>query len=180
VTDSPGLETFPRENILAAVAKSDMILWVCAANRADRALDKVTLDALRADVCNDPTRHMPRITVAVSHIDQLRPFTEWAPPYDLRDESSVKARNIVEAIAVVASDLALPANTVIPVCLDSSRVYNVHDALWSAMLESQTEANRLRLLRCLTHQREEETRKLRPEQFKNAGRVLASLPGRFL
>lgn len=180
VTDSPGLESFPQEKILAAAAQTDMILWVCAANRADRALDRVTIDALRTDVGNDPKRHMPPITVALSHIDQLRPFTEWAPPYDLRDESNAKARSIVDAVAVVALDLALPADTVIPVCLDTPRVYNVEDALWSAMLESQSDANRLRLLRCLNHQHQEEKRKLLREQFRKTGRILLSLPGRYL
>lgn len=178
VTDSPGLESLPREKLLAAAAQADMILWVCASNRADRGLDKATLDALRTDVASDPRRHMPPVTVALSHIDRLRPFTEWSPPYDLRDKASVKACNIAEAIIAVATDLAVPPTDIVPVCLESNRLYNVEDALWAAILAVQSEANRLRLLRCLDHARREEKIRLRWEQLKGAGRMLLELPSK--
>lgn len=43
----------------------------------------------------------------------------------------------------VASDLAVPVTTVIPVCLAEGRAYNVDNALWAAILAQQDEAGRV-------------------------------------
>jgi len=179
LSDTPGLDDFPPAERLAAARTADLILWVCAAHRADRAAERQALDALRAEFAAHPERHPPPILLVLAHIDRLRPREEWAPPYDLRETTRPKARNIAEAVAAVAEDLALAPAEVIPVCLAEGRRYNVDDALWAAILERQSAADRVRTLRCLDTARQGEQRELLWKQLRNAGRVLVEWPQRW-
>jgi len=52
-------------------------------------------------------------------------------------------------VRAIATDLAVPVERVIPVCLLDGKVYNVDDTLWAAILDHQDEALRVRLIRCL-------------------------------
>ncbi|RUQ34992.1 MAG: GTP-binding protein HSR1, partial [Candidatus Competibacteraceae bacterium] len=182
VFDTPGCDTelLAEPDVRAAVRDADLLLWVCAAHRADRQLDRQQLDALRAACAARQDRRSPPLLVALSHIDLLRPSREWQPPYDLQNPQGAKARNIRAALEAVATDLALPVDTVIPVCLAAERVYNVEDALWTALLDRQDEAGRVRLLRCLDQRRQAENWLLLRRQLINAGRMLLQLPGRML
>ncbi len=84
VIDSPGLSVDPkqREALVEKAADSDLVLWVVAASRADREIDRVALDALRAHFAARLNRRRRRSS-SPQLIDRLRPFGEWAPPYDL-------------------------------------------------------------------------------------------------
>ena len=92
---------------------------------------------------------------------------------------AVKTRHIAAALAAVAEDLAVPPADVIPVCLAPGRTYNVADALWSAILARQSDADRARSLRCLAGDRGAEDWQLLRRQLANAGRWLARLPERW-
>ena len=86
----------------------------------------------------------------LTHVDQLRPRTEWSPPYNLAQPEREKARQIAEAVRAVADDLALAAEQlVVPVCLRPDAQYNVEEALAPAILESVPEAQRVKYIRCL-------------------------------
>ncbi|QQS54708.1 MAG: GTPase domain-containing protein [Candidatus Competibacteraceae bacterium] len=180
IFDTPGCDTgLLSEKALRKVAmESDLILWVCAAHRPDRRLDRLRLDTLRDGFAEHSDRRPPPVLVVVSHIDQLRPPREWQPPYDLLNPQGSKAMNIRAAVEAVAGDLAVPVATVIPVCLADDRVYNVNDALWAAMLDQQNEAIKARFLRCLDQRIREEHWMLLRRQLANAGRWLLKLPGR--
>lgn len=182
IFDTPGLDTelFSDRALSREALNADLLLWVCAAPRADRQVDRLRLDAVRAAYAARPERRPPPLLVAVSHIDQLRPSREWQPPYDLRNPQDMKAANIRAAVAAVAADLAAPLAAVIPVCLAAGRIYNVDDALWAVILERQDEVNRARFLRCLEARKRRENWALLGRQLLNAGRWLAELPGRVL
>ena len=180
IFDAPGCDSpLLSENALKQAAlAADLVLWVCAAHRPDRQLDRERLDALRSGYSARSDRLPPPLLVAITHIDQLRPSREWQPPYDLLNPSSAKAANIRAAVEAVAADLAVPAVAVIPVCLADGRIYNVDDALWAAILERQDDANRARFLRCLEDGKRRENWTLLGRQLASAGRWLADLPGR--
>jgi len=180
IFDTPGSDTGLLTEKSLPAAMADLILWVCAAHRADRGLDRERLDAVRAWYAARPDHRPPPILVAMSHIDQLRPSREWRPPYDLRNGANGKAGNIRAAVAAVAADLAAPVANVIPVCLARGRIYNVDDALWAAILERQDEARRVRFLRCLEQRKRTENWTLVFRQMANTGRFLLDLPGRIL
>ena len=114
------------------------------------------LSELRAEFQRKPDRHMPVVITALTHIDRLRPLQEWNPPYRLDPADGPKAEQIVDAIEAVAADLAVPPADVIPVCLLPERIYNVEEALVPAMLDRLPAAQRVKYVRCLRQQRDEQ------------------------
>jgi uncharacterized protein len=179
VFDTPGLDgdAFDARALERAARDADLVLWVTAADRADRAAERQWLDSLR-EAWSDPLRRPPPMLVVMTHIDRLRPPREWQPPYVLDPPEGVKAEQIVAALEAVTRELGVEAGQVIPVCLAEGKVYNVEDALWAAMLRTQPQADRVRLLRCLHARRRAENWDLLWRQLGNAGRVLSRLPRR--
>ncbi|MFU8896179.1 MAG: GTPase family protein [Gammaproteobacteria bacterium] len=174
IFDTPGFDgpLFGSRVLERTALDADLVLWVTAANRADRAVERERLDRLRAMLSADPGRRVPPLLVVMTHIDRLRPPREWQPPYVLDPPQGVKAGQIAAALEAVAADLDVDLERVIPVCLAEGRVYNVDDVLWAAMLRDQPEANRLRLLRCLRARKRQEDWDLLWQQLRNAGRFL--------
>ncbi len=183
IFDTPGCDTelLDEKTLRKTVLNADLLVWVCAAHRVDRGLDRERLDAVRAWQAAQPNRRPSPLLVAVSHIDQLRPPRQWQPPYDLlHPQGSVKATNIRAAVEAVAADLAIPVAAVIPVCLAEERLYNVDDALWAAILTQESAAHRVRFLRCLEARKRSENWTLLGQQLANAGRFLLDVSGRVL
>jgi hypothetical protein len=112
--------------------------------------------------------------VALTHIDQLRPFREWNPPYDLADPQGAKAENIREAVEATAGDLSVDVERVVPVCLLAGDLYNVEEGLIPAILTILDAAQRMKYLRCLREFKDEEYWRRLRQQAANAGRILLS------
>ena len=120
-----------------------------------------------------PERLAPPLVVAVSFVDQVRPVSEWAPPYDIIYPTNPKALQIQELVEAVRADLQLAAEQVaIPVCLAPGREYNVEEALALAILFTANEAQRVKYLRCLRHFHQEAYWAQLWQQTVNSGRVL--------
>jgi uncharacterized protein len=179
IYDTPGFDgpLFGSRVLERTALEADLVLWVTAANRPDRAVERERLDRLRAMLASDPSRRVPPLLVVMSHIDRLRPMREWQPPYALDPPEGAKAGQIVAALRAVADDLAVDVARVIPACLAEGRIYNVEDALWAAMMKEQPEANRVRLLRCLRARKRDEDWELLWRQLASAGRVLVRRAG---
>ncbi|MDT8364546.1 MAG: GTPase domain-containing protein [Nitrosomonas sp.] len=178
IFDSPGIDSihFSKHEMLQTALEADLIIWVTAANRSDRKGERNMLDALRIHQTTHLHRRPPPLLVAVSHIDLLRPFNEWYPPYDLNDQTNAKANNIREAVETIATDLDVPVTFVIPLCLKENKRYNVEDAFWTTILAQQDNALRVRLLRCQTTRKKSEDWELLRKQLLNSGRFLWNLP----
>lgn len=178
VFDTPGCDTpeLATKNLKSAVKNADLLLWVTAANRPDRLEEKTLLDQVRRWISAQPHRRPPPLLVVVSHIDQLRPAKEWRPPYDLANPRGEKAKNICEATIAVADELVIPYEDTVPVCLEEEKTYNVEDALWSAILAHEVEAERVRFLRCMEARRREENWAMARKQLLSAGRLLLEVP----
>lgn len=175
VVDSPGLGTgeAPRRQAVEQAAASDLVLWVVAAHRADREIDRAALAALRAHFASSPDRRPPPILVVLTHIDRLRPWGEWQPPYDIAEPSGPKARTIREAALAVAEDLGLDIADVVPVSLSPEHdAYNV-DALWGRIADASPAARQARLVRLLRRGQEEWRIGRLWSQAAGAGRVIA-------
>ena len=144
VFDTPGVDTdgLPPKALDRLATLADLVIWVTAAHRPDRQVEREALDRIRAGWTARPDRHPPPLLVAASHIDLLRPPREWQPPYDLVHPQGHKAANIRAAITAVAEDLAVPVAEVIPVCLAEGRVYNVEDSLWVTLLDPRPRRTR--------------------------------------
>lgn len=179
IFDTPGCDStrYSEKQMHTAALETDLILWVSPANRPDRQAERQCLDALRIFQTTQLNRRPPPLLIVMSHIDLLRPASAWQPPYNLSDlQDNSKAASIRAALQAVATDLAVPVERVIPVCLKEGKVYNVNDALWSAILNFQDEALRIRLLRCLDAKKRAEDWVLLRRQLISTGRFLWNLP----
>jgi len=182
IVDSPAAsETGPRRDAgVAAAGNSDLILWTVSAARADRDADRRALDAIRAAFAARLDRRPPPILVAATHIDRLRPFQEWSPPYDLRDGGNAKAASIRAAIEAISADLGVPPDDIVPVALETPETaYNI-EALWAKILDKTPEAQRARLVRVFSELRARNDWRAVLTQAGNAGRLLVKSLGRGL
>jgi predicted GTPase len=147
--DCAGLEHETAIPKLVALAEAcDLILWVAPANDGARDLDRRLLDAVRGHFAARPSFRAPPIVVVMSHIDRLRPFNEWSPPYDVAAPTSRKEETIRAALDAVAEALGVAATDIVPARLDAGALYNV-DAIWTAVLARVPDARQSQLIRLL-------------------------------
>ncbi len=147
--DAPGLD--PSPPAIAALAdearKADIVLWTAAAHQPARDADARGLAAFRAWFAARPDLNRPPLLGVATHIDQLRPFAEWAPPYDIVAAERPKARAIRNAVEAIAADLGIEAASIVPVSLAKDRdPYNL-DALRARIAISLPEARYAQLAR---------------------------------
>jgi predicted GTPase len=178
ILDSAGFEDTdnplkPLAEAEQEILRSDLILLVCSAKNAARHADSVLLRALEARFREKTGEEPPPVLVVLSHIDQLRPFREWDPPYDIAYPERPKARMIRQAMEAVVNDLGLAIEQVVPVNLKSGQEYNIETGLLPAILQNLDAAQRLKYLRCLADYREEEYWKQLWLQSKNTGKFIA-------
>jgi len=185
ILDTAGYEDASRteaalEQAQDEIERCDLILMVSSALSAARDADRRLLDQVRLLFQKNPDREFPPLVVALTHIDQVRPFREWNPPYDLVQADSPKAKQIREAVEVTAADLQVELDRVVPVCLLPGKVYNVDEGLIPAILGSLSAAQRAKYLRCLREYRDEQYWKQLGQQAAGAGRILVRTGVRLL
>ena len=176
--DTPGIESAAGSiEVAKRAAECDLIIWVVAAHRADRALDRTALDALRAQFSADPARRMPPLVIVASHIDRLSPAREWTPPYDVDDPSTAKEKSMRAALDAISTDLLVPVETVVPTRLDAQPPYNL-DLLKMHLAGLVTEAQRARWLRIHKEVSTQRDWRALGRQLAGAGRMVGRLLGR--
>jgi len=149
--DSPGLKDEPAAEaaLMEKAAAADLILWVIAANRADRERDSRALKAIRRHFATRLDRRQPPIVLVLTHIDRLRPFAEWEPPYGAPGDEREKARNMKDAVAAAATDLEIPVEDAIPVSLlDPDKPEGI-EHVWERIADALPDALRAQILRSL-------------------------------
>lgn len=171
--DTPGLEgEWADKGLSRAMADCDLLIWVTAATRAARARERAVLDALRANEAAN-ARGKVSTLVVMTHIDMLRPFALWEPPYDVQQPASAKAQSIRGALDAVVRELGVAAGSVLPVRSDKGETeYNI-DAVWASIAEALPDAKRSRLQRCLKGAGEAWTWGGVLAQAANAGRIVS-------
>jgi uncharacterized protein len=131
MVDTPGLGDNSAPEPRVQAERADLVLWVASATQPARGADRTALDDFRTWERAQLARRPPHVVLALTHIDELRPASEWTPPYDLTAPEGPKARNILAAIQSVASALDVPASAIVPIAMPPGRQpYNV-DALWA-------------------------------------------------
>jgi predicted GTPase len=172
IIDSPGLTATNTGELVAAARDCDLLLWVTSATRAARAIDAKALAAIRAEFARTPHRSVPPMLLILTHIDQLRPFREWDPPYDLAAANREKARAIRAAMQAAGAELGFAAGEIIPVRVDAAApAYNI-DTLWGKLIALLPDTQRARLLRTLGDIKGSADWSALWAQAANAGRVI--------
>ena len=149
LVDCPGSDGQPKEPWLAQAAQSDLVLWVAAANRADRAADQRALAALDAlTERNRTARRIPRALV-LTHADTLDPPQEWTPPYDPDQGLGLKEREMREARQAACEQLDVPLHQCALVAIRPGEPLWNREALEQAIIQVLPEAQQKRLERGL-------------------------------
>jgi uncharacterized protein len=171
VVDMPGLDERVEPELRTQVARADLILWVASATQPARDLDYQALENIRRAAEVQLARRAPPILLALTHIDQLSPASEWTPPYNIAEPEGPKAGRIRAAVEAVARVLRLSANAIVPVAMPLNREpYNI-DALWARIAVELDEAKLVQLDRLRLDQRRVNLREL-ADQLGNAGRFI--------
>jgi predicted GTPase len=171
LVDMPGLEDGTEEEFLEQVERADLVVWVASATQPARETDRKALIAVHAWAAAQLTRRVPPIVLALTNIDELRPASEWQPPYDIAAPVSPKARSIRAAIDSVAKVLDLSAVAIVPVAMPADgEPYNI-DALWAAIALKLDEARLVQLDRLRVGRQGLSLREL-AQQLGQAGRFV--------
>lgn len=149
----------------------DLILMLCSAKTAARQADFQLLNELRL-LFEKKEHEMPPIIIALTHIDNLRPFREWEPPYNVAEPKTLKEKMIRDAMDAISDDLNLDLSQVVPVNLKAERLYNIEEGLIPAILNVFDETNRLKYLRCLKEYKDEYYWSKLFGQTRNAGKLV--------
>jgi uncharacterized protein len=155
LVDAPALTVAPEaiEALAAEAVKADVVLWTISAVQAARDVDARGVRAFHAAFERRSDLNRPPLLCVVTHIDQLRPFTEWNPPYDVASPSGPKARTIRDAITAIAADIGIPPGSVVPVSLAPDRAaYNI-DALRTRISQALPAARHAQLSRTYARDR---------------------------
>lgn len=145
LVDMPGVGEDVEQELPAQAERADLVLWVASATQPARSPDRQALDNFRVWARAQLARRPPHVVLALTHIDELRPANEWAPPYDLATSAGQKARNILAAVHSVAIALDLPAGAIVPVAMPPNRKpYNL-DALWARIAVELDDARLVQL-----------------------------------
>jgi predicted GTPase len=119
IVDHPGMTATAdaQAAMLAAVARCDMVVWVASATQPGRAIDAALLSALRQRHEEDLDRLPPPMLVALTHVDQLSPAAEWAPPYNVVEPERAKEQAMCRAMNVVGKTLDVPLGHIVPIAI---------------------------------------------------------------
>jgi len=173
LVDTPGFDESPASTseLRAQAKRADLIIWVASATQPARSPDRQQLDDFRAWADVQLARRPPSVLLALTHIDELRPAAEWAPPYDVISPQTPKARAIRAAIHSVADALGLRADAVVPVAMrPGQQPYNI-DALWARIALEIDEARLVQLDRLRVGQQRLNLLEL-ADQLGRAGRTV--------
>jgi uncharacterized protein len=173
LVDMPGLDErkASASELRMQAERADLILWVVSATQPARGPDRKLLDDIRTWAGAQLARRPPHVLVALTHIDQLRPAAEWAPPYDVTAPVGPKAQAIHAAMSAIARALDLPMHTIVPVAMPPGREpYNL-DALWGRIAVELDEAKLVQLDRLRVGQQRLSLGEL-VDQLHHAGRTI--------
>jgi uncharacterized protein len=172
IVDTPGLDNdATMARVVDAACEADCLIWVVPAHSADRARDRVALDAVRARFAARPERIMPPLLAVVTHIDRLSPAREWLPPYDIAAPRRPKEIAIRSSLEAAAGDLAVSSAEMVPVRLNPlNEAYNV-ELVWALLAQRFDAARRGRAIRVLLAEPQRDWRRIL-KQAGGAGRVL--------
>lgn len=148
--ESPGLKSDPDKRWLQEAQNTDLILWVMAAHRADRARDQRTMAVLQAHFQTNVRKRPPPVLLVLTHVDRLEPAREWEPPYDMEAGKRHKEESMRAARAAAVEAMGISQEQVVPVmCEEVEDAWNL-PALWQKIHESLPGARQVQLGRVLS------------------------------
>lgn len=133
----------------AELAHADVVLLTTSALVPGRQWEVRWLQHYRDYFAARPHLRRPPLLVCVTHVDLLPPSTQWQPPYDWRSGSGPKEVSIRRCLQVVAEQLNVQDQAVVPLGLPPDRIWGLWEELWPALLRQLPQARSVALLRLL-------------------------------
>ncbi|MGY6277928.1 GTPase family protein [Methylomonas sp. MgM2] len=159
-----------RKSLIKKVERSDQVIVMISAINPAFKIDKAILDNIKQ------MSNAPRIIVALTQIDKLRPLREWNPPYDLTTPCSPKAETIRHFMINLAQQLAIDVEQIVPLCLRPGQIYNCEERLIPEILQQfNQEAEERRYNRCLRNYRRNAAKRKLIRQMYNAGYFMSKM-----
>ncbi|MEM8806248.1 MAG: GTPase [Cyanobacteria bacterium P01_G01_bin.38] len=164
--DTPGYEQVNRgdyrDQVLDFAHHADLLLLVTPALDPALQMDADFLTTLKTDLAQadissetgSQTGGLPTIAI-VTQVDRLRPFREWAPPYDWQQGVRPKEESIREATAYRAEQLGELCDRILPLVTRdraSDRPDWNADSLALTLIDLIESSKQLRLARFLRNQ----------------------------
>lgn len=171
IHDSAGYGQNPPQGLETELAQADCVLLLCKANEAARQPDQSLMAAFHDYFRDRPDIAPPPLLVLCTHIDQLPPFREWQPPYNIATPQRAKEHNIRAAMEVLAEELPCALDDIIPVTLH--RPYNLEEGVIPALLQRLPEAKRSQYTRNLRRHESSAFWRQLGRQALSSGRVLS-------
>jgi len=174
IIDLPGLDgnKLTKQKLLEQYTNSDLVLWVLKANQSARVLDDEFMSCIDDFYSKEKnqSRKRPRIIGLLTHIDRLKPVSDWSPPYNLDNPDSEKAKNIKSAVDYNKSILTI--STILPVCIANSAPSFNLDALEHLLAEHYDEGIHAQLNRRRIEAREKINFREQPMRLVRTGQAL--------
>ena len=128
LVDAPGIDGSEGsyQYLVDQMTHSDLILWVLKANQPGRQIDTALINRFYAfyQAPQNVNRQRPPMLMLLNQVDRLQPTDEWAPPYQLADNTSAKAQVIKAALEYNHS--LFPQEVIVPICSSKDRgPYNI-------------------------------------------------------
>ncbi|MBS3964202.1 MAG: 50S ribosome-binding GTPase [Methylomonas sp.] len=155
--------------LLEKAGNSDLAIIVVSSVDPARQLDKTMLQHLRQ------LPNAPRIIVALTHIDKLRPLREWNPPYNWAKPASAKAEAIKLTMTELARCLDIGVEFIVPLCLHPERIYNCQEQFVALMVQQLEQASQRKYLRSLHDYQHEAKRRMLRRQMLRSGYWMSRL-----
>lgn len=177
--DTPGYseagpDTRQQAAIQQAVCAADIMLLVLDAHHPAREADRRLMEELSAWYAQHAEWKPPPVIAVLTHIDLLRPASEWAPPYNWRSPSGKKEQSIHDAVGYVFEIFGDRLAAVIPVALaeQPTSADGVREDLLPALVASLPEGRAAQLLRLYYEELDRERLRELGRQALAAGRQL--------
>jgi uncharacterized protein len=173
LVDTPGFDSASANgiDILGHVERSDLVLWVASTTQPARDLDEHLLASYRHWANALLLRRPPSVILALTHVDELRPASEWRPPYNVTAPQGRKEHAICAAMKAAARALDLPLHTIVPVAVPPGREHYNLGLLWAKIAGEADDARLVQLDRIRLASQERGFRDTL-KSFRNASRTI--------
>lgn len=145
--DTPAWPKLPRRRARAAVAAADLIIWVSDAGATGMKDDAEQLARLQRWLGRRAGQPEPPLLVALTHLEQ---------------------QGEAFSLAVVAEQLSIPAEQIIPLSLADPHSERAREPLQAAFNQYYAQAERCHYWRYLNQRRQAENRELSGRQLRGA------------
>jgi len=160
------------ESTVEAAREADLLFLVTHARNPGRDADVQLWNDLQEYFKERPELKMPPVILVLTHIDLLSPSMEWSPPYNWRQPTKPKEKNIAEAVEVAREPFGPGIATIVPVYTKEEPFAGIQEELVPELVSLLGKARAVAFLRCVEAEADERQLAKVFDQMKAVGSAL--------